>query len=84
MAKIKLNNTQLQEIINESVNRYINEAYDRKELERQVAQEVLGTNSFADFYRNTGFWVSAEALHRMSEYFRIMAERTQQMEQQPQ
>lgn len=81
MSKIKLNNTQLKEIVNECVNRYINEAYDRKELERQVAQETLGTNSFAEFYRNTGFWVSAEAMYRMSEYFRIMAERTKQMEQ---
>ena len=42
MSKIKLNNTQLKEIVNECVNRYINEAYDRKELERQVAQETLG------------------------------------------
>ena len=84
MTKIKLNNMQLQEIINESVNRYINEAYNRKERERQVAQETLGTNSFEEFYRNTGFWVSAEAMHRMSEYFRVMAEKTQQMEQQPQ
>ena len=52
-----------------------------KNLKDKSLKKLWGTNSFAEFYRNTGFWVSAEAMYRMSEYFRIMAERTKQMEQ---
>lgn len=71
---IKLNNKKLTEVIKESVSRLITEANNKREIANQVVREILGTDSFEEFYRNTGFWVGARDFHLMSEYFKKLAE----------
>ena len=75
---IKLNNEKLSKIIKESVNRILAEANDKRELANQVAREILGTDSFEEFYKNTGLMVGARDYYLMSEYFKKLAELEQQ------
>ena len=56
---IKLNSENLSKLIRESVNRILTEANDKRELANQVAREILGTDSFEEFYKNTGLMVGA-------------------------
>ena len=75
---IKLNSENLSKIIKESVNRILTEASDKRELANQVAREILGTDSFEEFYKKTGFMVGARDYYLMSEYFKKLAELEQQ------
>lgn len=75
---IKLNSEKLSKIIKESVNRILTEASDKRELANQVAREILGTDSFEEFYKKTGFMVGARDYYLMSEYFKKLAELEQQ------
>ena len=75
---IKLNSKKLSKIIKESVNRILTEASDKRELANQVAREILGTDSFEEFYKKTGFMVGARDYYLMSEYFKKLAELEQQ------
>ena len=65
-------------IIKESVNRILTEANDKRELANQVAREILGTDSFEEFYKKTGFMVGSRDYYLMSEYFKKLAELEQQ------
>lgn len=71
---IKLNSEKLSKIIKESVNRILTEASDKRELANQVAREILGTDSFEEFYKKTGFMVGSRDYYLMSEYFKKLAE----------
>ena len=71
---INLNSENLSKLIRESVNRILTEANDKRELANQVAREILGTDSFEEFYKNTGLMVSARDYYLMSEYFKKLAE----------
>lgn len=75
---IKLTNENLSKIIKENVTRVLIEANNKRELANQVAREILGTDSFEEFYKNTGFMVSARDYYLMSEYFKKLAELEQQ------
>ena len=75
---IKLNSEKLSKIIKESVNRILTEANNKRELANQVAREILGTDSFEEFYKKTGFMVGARDYYLMSEYFKKLAELEQQ------
>ena len=75
---IKLNSENLSKLIRESVNRVLTEANNKRELANQVAREILGTDSFEEFYKNTGFMVGARDCYLMSEYFKKLAELEQQ------
>ena len=75
---IKLNSEKLSKIIKESVNRILTEANNKRELANQVAREILGTESFEEFYKNTGLMVGAIDYYLMSEYFKKLAELEQQ------
>ena len=48
---INLNSEKLSKIIKESVNRILTEANNKRELAKQVAREILGTDSFEEFYK---------------------------------
>ena len=65
-------------MIRENVNRVSTEASDKRELAKQVAREILGTDSFEEIYKNTGFMVGARDYYLMSEYFKKLAELEQQ------
>ena len=80
MKRNNINENQFIQVIEQTVRNMMNEAYDRKELESQIAQEVLGTSTFEDFYKNTGFWVGSRDYALMQEYFRRLKEATQEME----
>ena len=75
---IKINSENLSKLIRENVNRVLTEANDKRELANQVAREILGTDSFEEFYKNTGLMVSARDYYLMSEYFKKLAELEQQ------
>ena len=75
---IKLNSEKLSKIIKESVTRILTEASDKRELANQVAREILGADSFEEFYKKTGFMVGAKDYYLMSEYFKKLAELKQQ------
>ena len=75
---INLNSENLSKLIRESVIRILTEANDKLELANQVAREILGTDSFEEFYKNTGFMVGARDYYLMSEYFKKLAELEQQ------
>ena len=75
---INLNSENLSKIIKESVNRILTEANDKRELANQVAREILGTDSFEEFYKKTGLMVGARDYYLMSEYFKKLAELEQQ------
>ena len=75
---IKLNSENLSKLIRENVNRVSTEANDKRELAKQVAREILGTDSFEEIYKNTGFMVGARDYYLMSEYFKKLAELEQQ------
>ena len=75
---IKLNSENLSKLIRESVNRILTEANDKRELANQVAREILGADSFEEFYKKTGFMVGARDYYLMSEYFKKLAELEQQ------
>ena len=75
---IKLNSENLSKLIRESVNRILTEANDKRELANQVAREILGTDSFEEFYKKTGFWIGAKDCYLMSEYFKKLAELEEQ------
>ena len=75
---INLNSEKLSKIIKESVNRILTEANDKRELANQVAREILGTDSFEEFYKKTGFMVGSRDYYLMSEYFKKLAELEQQ------
>ena len=64
----------MNQIITESVRNVISEANDKRELRNQLAKEILGTDTFEEFYKNTGFFVGAKDYYLMSEYFRRLAE----------
>lgn len=64
----------MNQIITESVRNVISEANDKRELRNQLAKEILGTNTFEEFYKNTGFFVCAKDYYLISEYFRRLAE----------
>ena len=71
---INLNSENLSKLIRESVNRILTEANDKRELANQVARDILGTNSFEEFYKNTGLMIGARDYYLMSEYFKKLAE----------
>lgn len=71
---IKLNNKKLTEIIKESVSKMVTEANNRREIADQVAKEILGTDTFEEFYSNTGFMVGSRDYYLMSKYFERLAE----------
>ena len=71
---INLNSEKLSKIIKESVNRILTEANDKRELANQVAREILGTDSFEEFYKKTGFIVGSRDYYLMSEYFKKLAD----------
>ena len=71
---IKLNSENLSKLIRENVNRVLTEANNKRELANQVAREILGTDSFEEFYKKTGFMVGARDYYLMSEYFKKLAE----------
>lgn len=75
---IKLNSEKLSKLIKENINRVLTEANNKRELANQVAREILGTDSFEEFYKNTGFMVGARDYYLMSEYFKKLAELEQQ------
>ena len=75
---IKLTNENLSKIIKENVTRVLIEANNKRELANQVAREILGTNSFEEFYKKTGFMVGSRDYYLMSEYFKKLAELVQQ------
>ena len=63
---IKLNSEKLSKIIKESVNRILTEANNKRELANQVAREILGTDSFEEFYKKTGFMVGSRDYYLIS------------------
>ena len=71
---INLNSENLSKLIRENVNRVLTEANNKRELANQVAREILGTDSFEEFYKKTGFMVGARDYYLMSEYFKKLAE----------
>lgn len=75
---IKINSENLSKLIRENVNRVLTEANNKRELANKVAREILGTDSFEEFYKNTGLMVSARDYYLMSEYFKKLAELEQQ------
>ena len=75
---IKLNSENLSKLIRENVNRVLIEANNKRELANQVAREILGTDSFEEFYKNTGLMIGARDYYLMSEYFKKLAELEQQ------
>lgn len=75
---IKINSENLSKLIRENVNRVLTEANNKRELANKVAREILGTDSFEEFYKNTGLMVSARDCYLMSEYFKKLAELEQQ------
>ena len=75
---IKLNSENLSKIIKESVNRVLTEDNNNRELANQVAREILGADSFEEFYKKTGFMVGSKDYYLMSEYFKRLAELKQQ------
>ena len=75
---IRLPNENLSKIIKENVTRVLIEANNKRELANLVAREILGTDSFEEFYKNTGFMVGARDYYLMSEYFKKLAELEQQ------
>lgn len=75
---IKINSENLSKLIRENVNRVLTEANNKRELANQVAREILGTDSFEEFYKNTGLMVGARDYYLMSEYFKKLAELEQQ------
>lgn len=83
---IKLDNKKLTKLIKESVTNILTETFNKRELSNQVAREILGTDTFEEFYRNTSLMVGARDLYLMSKYFERLAELTSQMEgsEQPQ
>lgn len=78
---IKLNNNKLSALIKESVSKILTEANNKREIANRLAREILGTNSFEEFYKNTGFWVGAKDFYLMSEYFKKLAEIEEQNNQ---
>ncbi len=78
---IKLDNNKLSVLIKESVSKILTEANNKREIANQLAREILGTNSFEEFYKNTGFWVGARDFYLMSEYFKKLAEIEEQNNQ---
>lgn len=75
-----MNENKLYEYVKEHTLKIIKESQKQKELENQVAQEILGTPTFHDFYKNTGFWISARSYELMQRYFQRLKELTQEME----
>ena len=75
---IKINSENLSKLIRENVNRVLTEANNKRELANKVAREILGTDSFEEFYKNIGFMVGARDYYLMSEYFKNLAELEQQ------
>lgn len=73
---IKLFEKKLRTIIKEDIRNIMNEVANRKEIANQVAREILGTNSFEEFYKNTGLMVNATDFELMSRYFKRLSELT--------
>ena len=75
---VKLNRNKFSNLIKESVSKVLTEAIDKQEIAKQVAREMLGTDSFEEFYKKTGFWIGAKDCYLMSEYFKKLAELEEQ------
>lgn len=75
---VKLNRNKFSNLIKESVSKVLTEAIDKQEIAKQVAREILGTDSFEEFYKKTGFWIGAKDCYLMSEYFKKLAELEEQ------
>lgn len=80
MGQNIINENKLINLIEQKVKRLIKESIEQKELSNKIAQEVLGTPSFEEFYKNTGFWVDPKDYALMQEYFRRLKEATQEIE----
>lgn len=78
--RIKLTENNIRDIIKESVTNIMTEAYNQRQIADQVAKEILGTDTFLDFYRNTGVMVGARDLYLMQQYFKRLAEIESQRE----
>ena len=75
---VKLNRNKFSNLIKESVSKVLTEAIGKQEIAKQVAREILGTDSFEEFYKKTGFWIGAKDCYLMSEYFKKLAELEEQ------
>ena len=71
---LKISDARMTEIISESFRNVVRESNDQRELRNQLAREILGTDTFEEFYKRTGFWVGAKDCYLMTEYFRRLAE----------
>ena len=78
IIEVMIYKDEFSKIIKESVNRILTEANNKRELANQVAREILGTDSFEEFYKKTGFMVGSRDYYLMSEYFKKLAELEQQ------
>ena len=78
---IKLTEDKIRTIVKETITNVITEAANHRELMNQVAKEVLGTDTFEEFYRNMGLMVGARDYYLLSQYFKRLAEIEKQQEQ---
>lgn len=78
---IIMDKNHIQNLIENKIRQIIKENREQQQMLRnKLAQEILGTPTFEDFYKNTGFWVSARSYELMQEYFRRLKEETAKLE----
>lgn len=82
---MRISETQLKKLIKEQVEETLlefeNKRKEQDEIERQIAREILGTDSFDEFYGNTGYFVGARDFAKMQEFFRRLKEIAKQREE---